>query len=121
MRSFAAAGVLALLSLMAMLAGCASGPAPDPVVEAARYTVPPVVAYPAASRRWKEEGRVVMRVQVKADGSVGFVDVQTSSGASRLDAAAVQAVRQARFESARTRSGKRVDSVVLVPIQFKLE
>jgi periplasmic protein TonB len=104
---------------VALLAGCASGP--EPVVQPARYVVAPVPVYPAASRRNQEQGTVALRVQVKADESVGFVDVKTGSGFARLDAAAVEAVKRARYSAAKTKSGKSVDSVLVVPISFKIE
>lgn len=116
MRRSARALAFAALTL---LAACAAGP--DPVVQPARYVVAPAPVYPLAARRAEEEGRVMLRVQVRADDSVGFVDVQTSSGSPRLDAAAVDAVKRARFAAARTKSGKGADSVLVVPIRFKLE
>lgn len=104
---------------MALLSGCASGP--EPVVQPARYVVAPAPTYPAASRRNQEQGTVTLRVQVRADESVGFVDVKTGSGFARLDAAAVDAVKRARFAAAKTKSGKSVDSVLVVPVAFKLD
>jgi protein TonB len=110
---------LACAALLSLIVGCASGP--EPVVQPARYVVAPAPVYPPAARRARERGTVVLRVQVRADDSVGFVDVQTSSGYARLDAAAIDAAKRARFASAKTRSGKGVDSVLVVPVQFKLE
>lgn len=110
---------LLLTAALALLAGCASGP--EPIVQPARYVVAPAPVYPPAARRARERGTVFLRVQVRADGSVGFVDVQTSSGFARLDAAAVESVKRARFEAAKTKSGKGADSVLVVPVQFKLE
>ncbi|MEO8155498.1 MAG: TonB family protein [Rhizobacter sp.] len=108
-----------LLFLSALLAACASGP--GPVVQVARYMVAPAPVYPSVSRRNQESGVVMLRVQVKADDSVGFVDVKTGSGFARLDAAAVEAVRRAKFSAAKTKSGKGVDSVLVVPVNFKLD
>jgi periplasmic protein TonB len=105
----------------ALLTACSSAPKPDPVVENARYVVAPAPVYPPASRRAKERGTVVLRVQVKADDSIGFIDLQTGSGFARLDAAALDAVKRAKFAAAKTKSGKGVDSVLVVPVQFKLE
>jgi len=102
-----------------LLAGCASGP--DPVVQPARYVAAPAPVYPAASRRNREQGAVALRVQVRADESVGFVDVKTGSGFARLDAAAVEAAKRARYSAAKTKSGKSVDSVLVVPISFKID
>lgn len=102
-----------------LLAACASGP--EPVVQPARYLVAPTPVYPAASRRNQEQGTVSLRVQVRADDSVGFVDVKSGSGFARLDAAAVEAARRARYAAAKTQSGKSVDSVLVVPVSFKIE
>jgi protein TonB len=104
---------------MALLSGCASGP--EPVVQPARYVVAPAPVYPAASRRNQEQGTVTLRVQVRADESVGFVDVKAGSGFARLDAAAVDAARRAKYAAAKTKSGKGVDSVLVVPVAFKLD
>lgn len=108
-----------LAAAASTLAACASGP--DPVVQPAAYVVPPAPAYPTASRRNQERGSVTLRVQVLANETLGFIDVKTSSGFPRLDAAAVEAVKRARFSAARTKSGKSVDSVLIVPITFKLD
>jgi len=105
--------------VMALLSGCASGP--EPVVQPARYVVAPAPVYPAASRRNQEQGTVTLRVQVRADESVGFVDVKAGSGFARLDAAAVDAARRAKYAAAKTKSGKGVDSVLVVPVAFKLD
>jgi protein TonB len=104
---------------MALLSGCASGP--EPVVQPARYVVAPAPVYPAASRRNQEQGTVTLRVQVRADESVGFVDVKAGSGFARLDAAAVDAAKRAKYAAAKTKSGKGVDSVLVVPVAFKLD
>lgn len=108
-----------LAAAAAVLTACASGP--EPVVQSAAYVVLPAPAYPTASRRNQERGTVTLRVQVLANESVGFIDVKTSSGFPRLDAAAVEAVKRARFAAAKTKSGKSVDSVLVVPITFKLD
>jgi protein TonB len=91
-----------MFSAALLLAGCASS-GPEPVVQPARYVVAPAPVYPAASRRNKEQGAVALRVQVKADESVGFVDVKTGSGFARLDAAAVEAAKRARYSAAKTK------------------
>ena len=108
-----------LLGGTLLFAACASGP--EPVVQPARYVVAPAPVYPAASRRNQEQGTVTLRVQVRADDSVGFVDLKTGSGFARLDAAAVEAVKRAKFVAAKTKSGKGADSVLVVPITFKID
>ena len=78
---------------------------------------PPV--QPARSLRNNEEGKVVLRVMVQADGSAGEVQVRTSSGFPMLDEAARSAVQTWRFNPA-TSDGKAVAEWYLVPIIFKL-
>jgi protein TonB len=108
-----------MFSAALLLGGCASGP--EPVVQPARYVVAPAPVYPAASRRNQEQGTVALRVQVRADESLGFVDIKSGSGFARLDAAAVEAAKRAKYSPAKTKSGKSVDSVLVVPISFKIE
>lgn len=103
----------------------ASGP-PAPPVEAvlaprfdADYLHNPKPAYPPLARRMGEQGRVLLRVYVRADGSPGQVDIRESSGFERLDRAARDTVARWRFLPAR--QGERaVAAWVLVPISFSL-
>jgi protein TonB len=78
---------------------------------------PPV--QPARSLRNNEEGKVMLRVLVQADGSAGEVQIRTSSGFPLLDEAARSAVQTWRFNPA-TSDGKPVAEWYLVPILFKL-
>ena len=85
----------------------------------ADYLDNPAPAYPALSRRLGEQGRVLLRVHVLADGSAGQVEVRESSGFERLDRAARETVVRWRFVPAR--QGERpVAAWVLVPISFSL-
>ena len=96
---------------------------PAPLVGArydADYLHNPKPVYPAASRRLGEQGRVVLRVRVSAQGLPLAVEIKHSSGFSRLDEAARAAVERWRFIPARQGS-ETVDSSVLVPLQFALE
>jgi protein TonB len=86
----------------------------------AAYLRNPPPAYPRASRRLGEEGRVVLRVRVERDGSPSRLEVQASSGSSRLDEAAFDAVRHWHFVAAR-RGDDNVAAWVLVPIEFRLD
>lgn len=86
----------------------------------ADYLNNPPPAYPRLSRRLREEGEVELRVRVSTAGHPLTVEVAGSSGSERLDAAALQAVRQWRFEPAR-RGDQAVEAWVRVPILFKLE
>jgi periplasmic protein TonB len=86
----------------------------------ADYLHNPPPAYPPASRRLGEQGRVVLRVLVSLDGQPDQVEVRTSSGSPRLDTAALDTVRRWKFVPAR--QGERpVAAWVLVPISFRLE
>jgi protein TonB len=86
----------------------------------AAYLHNPKPAYPPASRRGGEQGQVLLRVAVAADGSAQAVHVIAGSGFSRLDQAALEAVRRWKFVPAK-RGDTPVDGVVRVPINFSLE
>jgi protein TonB len=90
--------------------------APRPLSAAAN----PAPEYPYASRLRNEQGRVTLRVAVDAAGRVVEVAVQRSAGFAALDAAAMRAVRQWRFEPA-TRDGQAVFSNLAIDINFRLE
>jgi protein TonB len=97
--------------------------APLPVVGArfdADYLRNPPPVYPAASRRLGEEGRVVLRVMVSAEGLPLSVEIKQASGFRRLDEAARAAVERWRFVPAR-RGATAIESSVLVPLQFTLK
>ncbi|MFZ2971838.1 MAG: energy transducer TonB [Ferribacterium limneticum] len=100
-------------------------PAPAPVaVVAARFDADylhnPKPVYPALSRRMNEEGKVLLKVRVSAQGTALDVAISKSSGFPRLDAAAVDAVTRWRFVPAR-RGDEAIDSSVIVPITFAFE
>lgn len=85
----------------------------------ADYLNNPAPEYPAISRRLGEQGRVVFRVYVEADGLPSDVRVQTSSGFERLDNVALAAVKRWKFIPAR-RGDAAVGGWVLVPLSFSL-
>lgn len=85
----------------------------------ADYLKNPKPVYPNASRRLGEEGRVVLRVRVSADGLPLSVEIRQSSGHMRLDDAARAAVEQWRFVPAR-QGQDAIESTVLVPLSFAL-
>ena len=80
----------------------------------------PAPAYPPLSRRMREEGRVTLRVLVTPAGTAEDVQVRTSSGAMRLDAAALETVRRWKFAPAK-RGAEAVPAWVLIPISFRLD
>lgn len=95
---------------------------PAPVVAArfdADYLRNPPPVYPASSRRLGEEGRVLLRIRVSAQGLPTSVEIKQSSGFRRLDEAARAAVERWRFIPAK-RGAEDVESSVLVPLQFTL-
>jgi protein TonB len=77
-------------------------------------------AYPALARRSGEQGRVLLRVVVRPDGTPETVELRQSSGSQRLDHAALDAVRRWRFVPAR-QGNTPVTAAVIVPIVFSLE
>ena len=85
----------------------------------ADYLHNPSPGYPALSRRLGEEGKVVLRVFVEADGRPSSIEVSTGSGFSRLDQAALSAVGRWKFVPAK-RGAENIGAWVLVPIIFNL-
>jgi len=65
------------------------------------------------------EGRVGLKILVRADGSVGGVEVAQSSGRSFLDLAAIREASRWKFTPA-TRDGEPIDAWALVPLLFVL-
>ena len=85
----------------------------------ADYLQNPPPVYPRLSQRLREQGEVLLRVQVGMDGQPLEISLQQSSGHARLDQAAQKAVTQWRFEPAQ-RNGKPVVAWVVVPFEFAL-
>lgn len=98
--------------------------APVPVVAPrfdAAYLANPIPEYPRISRRMGEEGRVMLRVHVGADGKPLEVTIAKSSGYPRLDDVARDTVlRSWRFVPAR-QGDQAVAGTVRVPIDFTLD
>jgi len=86
----------------------------------ADYLHNPKPVYPPMSRRFGEEGKVLLKVRVTSQGTAEQVDIQTGSGYSRLDSAAREAVQRWRFVPAR-RGDEAVAASVIVPITFALD
>lgn len=84
------------------------------------YLVNPPPAYPFSSRKLGEEGTVLLAVEISPDGGVNSLSIRNSSGYSRLDEAALKAVRRWRFKPARI-GGIAVSDKVEVPIRFALK
>jgi periplasmic protein TonB len=103
----------------------AAAPAPAPAsFTAARfdaaYLQNPEPVFPLLSRKLQEEGKVLLLVQVSANGEPESVQVKQSSGYFRLDDAALKAVRKWRFAPAR-RGTEAIASSITVPLVFRLD
>lgn len=100
-----------------------SAPAASPVTAPrfdADYLQNPKPLYPPLSRRLGEEGKVLLRVRVSAQGEALAVEINRSSGFARLDEAARITVARWRFVPAR-QGGEALESSVLVPLTFALD
>lgn len=86
----------------------------------ADYLQNPAPIYPALSRKRGEHGVVLLRVYVLADGSAEQIEIFESSGYSRLDDAAVRAVKRWRFVPAKL-GADTVAAWVRVPVRFDLK
>ena len=113
----------------AVAAAPAPTPAPAPVLAAApriipasavQYLEPIVLEYPRQSKRMGETGHVLIRVFIDEAGAAQNVQVNRSSGHSRLDDAALAAIRHARFKPY-TENGKAIAGWAFVPLDFQLE
>jgi protein TonB len=99
---------------------------PSPVVLDAEpdyradYLNNPRPPYPMVARRMGYHGKVVLNVEVLAEGRAGEVKLHQSCGYDILDNAALQTVKTWRFSPAR-RFGQPVTQWFLVPIKFSLE
>jgi protein TonB len=97
----------------------APGPAQPAVVEEAETVDAPPPAYPRPAVRKQQEGRVVLLADVRADGTVEKVRVESTSGFPLLDDAAIDALERWRFKS-RVANGKATPFVARVPFQFSI-
>lgn len=79
----------------------------------------PNPVYPRVSQRRGEQGRVVLRVLISPLGQVADAQVRQSSGHKRLDDAALDAIRKARFKPY-TENGIAYKAMVDIPFDFVL-
>jgi len=86
----------------------------------ADYLNNPRPPYPMVARRMGYNGRVILNVEVLAEGKAGQVLLHKSSGYEILDNAALQTVKTWKFSPAK-RLGQPVTQWFLVPIKFSLE
>ncbi len=80
----------------------------------------PKPVYPAVSKRLGEQGKIVLRVLIGADGIPQKVEIKQSSGFERLDRQAVDTVTRWRFVPG-TRNGVPEAMWYLQPINFVLQ
>lgn len=86
----------------------------------ARYLESMRPPYPKRAREMGWEGTVVLRVEVKPDGTVGAASVHRTSGYLTLDEAALIAVKRWRFAPP-TDGAFSFATVVDVPVRFDLK
>jgi len=86
---------------------------------APNYGINPLPKYPPLAREKGYEGTVYLRVLVRADGRVGQLTIDRSSGYEILDREAVDSVKGWAFLPAK-KGGKPVESWVLLPVKFAL-
>lgn len=97
-------------------------PAPAAASRSVLRIVPihnPEPRYPVLARRMGLEGQVVLRVRVTADGQLRSVEVMSGSGHDLLDQAALDAVREWRFQVRGLSDGAQPEALE-VPIRFAL-
>lgn len=101
----------------------AAPPGPTAVVPPssdADYLNNPPPAYPRMSRRMGEQGTVLLRVLISAEGRAEQAEVRTSSGYARLDEAALETVKRWRYVPGK-RAGVAEAMWFNVPIRFVLD
>jgi protein TonB len=91
-------------------------PAPRVVSEVA-YLRAPAPQYPSESRRLGEEGMVLLRVMIDEAGRADRIEIERSSGHSRLDNAARAAVKSALFRPY-IENGVARAVLATIPIEF---
>ena len=84
-----------------------------------RYLEPARPAYPKRAREMGWEGTVLLRVEVRADGTVAEVKVEQTSGYTMLDQSALVTARGWRF-APEMDGGFTMPTIVDVPVRFDL-
>ncbi len=101
-------------------------PSPEPSIapktlpaSAVQYLVPPAPLYSRISAKLRESGKVLVRVWIDEAGLPRNVQLAQSTGFSRLDEAALTAVRNCRFKPY-LENGVAVAGWAAIPIEFEL-
>lgn len=115
------------IAQIAHFAAPSQAPEPAPTAATTGVTIPAAYAarnrkpdYPLMSRRYNEQGTVVLRVLVNAGGTAGEVLIRKSSTYPLLDQSALAAVRNWRFVAA-TQDGKPVSEWYEISIPYTLQ
>ncbi|MCB2091129.1 MAG: energy transducer TonB [Alphaproteobacteria bacterium] len=87
---------------------------------AAAYLNNPPPSYPRLARLRRQQGTVLLNVEVEANGRPGDIQVIKSSGYQLLDQAAINIVRKWRFLPAK-RGNEPVKANVEIPITFQIK
>ena len=95
------------------------GTAPATTIARPRYRSNPAPVYPPDARRLRQQGQVLLTVEVSAEGRALSVALKRSSGFPLLDQAALATVRRWSFEPSRA-GGMAVSSRAEVPLRFRL-
>lgn len=80
----------------------------------------PKPPYPAISRKLREQGLVLLKACIGANGSLESLDLKQGSGYSRLDQVALQTVKQWRFIPAKM-GNTPIPMCYELPVKFILE
>lgn len=91
----------------------------DPVYDAS-YLNNPTPNYPEIALQNNIEGKVMLMVNVNANGKVINITIENSSGYKMLDNAAINSVKNWQFIPAKHNSVA-VSGKVIVPIEFKIK
>jgi protein TonB len=89
-------------------------------VASVEYAREPAPRYPPQSKKFREQGLVVLRVLIDERGAPCEVQIATSSGHERLDRAAREAIALAEFRPY-LEDGVARRALVLIPIEFSLD
>lgn len=97
----------------------------ESTASAGAYEIPayyrnPAPPYPEEARQLKQEGEVLLRVEVDGDGKTTGVSMIKSSGFASLDEAAIGTVKCWKFKPARI-AGIAIATHVIVPVSFRLK
>jgi len=120
-----AAPAAAGLTANAAAASAPTAPRPAPperqiTITQVEYLAPPLLNYPLAAHRLREQGQVQVRVRVDEQGRPERFVVLRTSGSGRLDEAALATVRATRSKPY-TEDGVARPFWVVMPLVFELD